>query len=162
MRQGILTFANSNGGITTLSPAQLLQIDPEHLGDSSAILKMLQQYPVGNDPAAGYDDGLNFVGYRFNAPDNLTNNAYVAKMDVHLDSAGKETLSVRGSLAGDNQVLTPESFPGEPTNNVLLNNSRGISAVFTSVLTPTMVNVASFGLTRIGLNQTGPPAPPSP
>jgi hypothetical protein len=156
MRAGDLTFANSNGNIVTLTPAQLQQIDPQHLGDSPAIIKMLQQYPVGNDPAAGYDGGLNFVGYRFNAPDNLTNNAYVGKMDFHLDSAGKETVSVRGSLAGNNQVLTPESFPGEPTNNVLLNNSRGISALLTSVLSPTIVNVASFGLTRIGLNQTGP------
>jgi hypothetical protein len=156
MRQGDLTFANTNGNIVTLTPAQLQQIDPQHLGVSPAILSMLQQYPVGNDAAAGYDSGLNFVGYRFNAPDNLTNNAYVGKMDIHLDSAGKETLSVRGTLAGNNQVLTPQSFPGEPTNNVLLNNSRGIAAVFTSVLNPTMVNVASFGLTRIGLNQTGP------
>lgn len=156
MRQGILTFANSNGGIETLTPAQLLAIDPQHLGVSPAIIKLLQQYPVGNDPAAGYDDGLNFVGYRFNAPDNLTNNSYVGKMDFHLDQAGKHTLSIRGSLAGNNEVLTPESFPGEPTNNTLLNNSRGLAAVLTSVLSPTTVNVVSWGLTRIGLNQTGP------
>ena len=72
----------------------------------------MNQYPLGNDPSAGYDGGLNFVGYRFNAPDNLTNNAYVGKMDFHLDSAGKQILSLRGSLAGNNQVLTPQSFPG--------------------------------------------------
>ena len=95
-------------------------------------------------------------GYRFNAPDNLTNNAYVGKMDFHLDSAGKHILSLRGSLAGNNQVLTPQSFPGAPINNVQLNNSRGISALYTAVLSPSMVNVAAFGLTRIGLNQTGP------
>ncbi len=77
-------------------------------------------------------------------------------MDFHLDSAGKQILSLRGSLAGNNQVLTPQSFPGQPINNVQLNNSRGISALYTVVLSPSMVNVASFGLTRIGLNQTGP------
>ena len=156
MRQGTLTFANTSGGVTTLSPAQLLAIDPQHLGESAAILSMLQQYPLGNDPSTGYDGGLNFVGYRFNAPDNLTNNAYVGKMDFHLDSAGKHILSLRGSLAGNNQVLTPQSFPGAPINNVQLNNSRGISALYTAVLSPSMVNVAAFGLTRIGLNQTGP------
>ncbi|MCU1336139.1 MAG: hypothetical protein JWO19_1720 [Bryobacterales bacterium] len=156
MREGILTFANSNGNINTLTPAQLAQIDPQHLGVSSAILNMLKQYPIGNDPSTGFDGGLNFVGYRFNAPQNLTNNSYVGKMDFHLDSAGKHTVSVRGSLAGNTQVQTPQSFPGQQINNMLLNNSRGISALYTAVLTPTMVNVAAFGLTRIGLNQTGP------
>ena len=156
MRQGILTFANSNGAIETLSPAQLQPIDPQHLGDSPTILSILNQYPVRKRAFRRYDGGLNFVGYRFNAPDNLTNNAYVGKMDFHLDQAGKQILSVRGSLAGNNQVLTPQSFPGEPTNNVQLNNSRGISALYTTLLSPSMVNVLAFGLTRIGLSQTGP------
>jgi Carboxypeptidase regulatory-like domain len=156
MRQGILTFANTSGGVTTLTPAQLKQIDPQGIGESPAILSLLQQYPVGNDPSTGFDGGLNFVGYRFNAPDNLTNNAYVGKMDFHVDSAGKHVISVRASLAGNTQVLVPQSFPGQPTNNVQLNNSRGISASYTAVLSPSMVNVATFGLTRIGLNQTGP------
>ena len=156
MKAGILTFKASDGSTTTLNPAQLAQIDPTHAGVSPSILAMLAQYPAGNDPSTGFDGGLNFVGYRFNAPQNLTNNAYVGKMDFHIDSAGKHILSLRGSLAGNNQVLTPQSFPGAPINNVQLNNSRGISALYTAVLTPSMVNVAAFGLTRIGLNQTGP------
>ena len=156
MRQGILTFANSNGALTTLSPAELKQIDPLHVGVSPAMLALLNQYPAGNDPSTGYDSGLNFVGYRFNAPQNLTYNAYVAKTDFHLDSAGKHTISVRGTLAGNSETLTPQSFPGYPVNNVLLNNSRGLAVSYTGVLTPALVNVASFGLTRIGLNQTGP------
>lgn len=156
MRQGVLSFANTNGAITKLSPAALQQIDPLHIGVSPAMLSILQSYPVGNDPSSGYDSGLNFAGYRFNAPKNLTYNAYVGKMDFHLDSAGKHTLSVRGTLAGNGETLTPQSFPGQPINNVKLNNSRGISALYTAVLTPAMVNVVSVGLTRIGFNQTGP------
>ena len=156
LRQGILTFQNTNGGITTLSPADLKQIDPLHVGVSPAILSMLNQYPLGNDPSTGYDSGLNFLGYRFNAPQNLTYNAYVGKMDFHLDSAGRHTISVRGTLAGNSETLTPQSFPGQPVNNVLLNNSRGLAVSYTGLIRPTLVNVASFGLTRIGLNQTGP------
>ena len=156
MRAGILSFANTNGATTKLTPADLKQIDPLHIGVSPAMLAILQAYPAGNDPSSGYDSGLNFSGYRFNAPKNLTNNAYVGKMDFHLDSAGKHTLSVRGTLAGNSEMLTPQSFPGQPINNVKLNNSRGISALYTAVLTPAMVNVVSFGLTRIGFNQTGP------
>ncbi|MBV9401855.1 MAG: carboxypeptidase regulatory-like domain-containing protein [Bryobacterales bacterium] len=156
MKQGILTFQNTNGNITTLRPAAMTAIDPLHIGDSAAILSMLNQFPAGNNPATGVDSGLNFSGFRFNAPQNLTYNAYVGKMDFHIDPAGKHTLSVRGTLAGNNETLTPQSFPGQPINNVLLNNSRGVAVSYTGLLTPNLVNVASFGLTRIGFNQTGP------
>jgi hypothetical protein len=155
-RQGILKFANTNGGITTLTPSDLKQIDPLHIGVSPQILTMLNQYPVGNDPASGYDSGLNFAGFRFNAPNNLTYNSYVGKMDFRLDPAGKHMVAVRGTLAGNQETLIPQSFPGQPVNNVKLNNSRGIAALYTGVLSPTIVNVASFGLTRIGFTQTGP------
>jgi hypothetical protein len=156
MRQGTLSFANTNGGITKLTASDLQQIDPLHVGVSPQILSLLKLYPVGNDPASGYDSGLNFAGFRFNAPNNLTYNAYVAKLDFHLDSAGKHNLALRGTLAGNQETLVPQSFPGQPVNSVKLNNSRGIAALYTGVLSPSLVNVASFGLTRIGFNQTGP------
>jgi ABC-2 type transport system permease protein len=43
--------------------------------------------------AYGADGGLNFTGFRFNAPNRLDNRAYVAKMDFVLDKAAKRTLS---------------------------------------------------------------------
>jgi hypothetical protein len=46
---------------------------------------------VGNDPAHGADGGLNFSGFRFNAPSHRTDRAIVAKMDFHLDTAGKHS-----------------------------------------------------------------------
>ena len=156
MRQGILTFKTADGTTQKLTPAQLQQVDPLHVGVSPGILSILNQYPDGNDASTGYDAGLNFSGFRFNAPKNLTYNAYVGKMDFHLDSAGRHMLSLRGTLAGNSETLTPQSFPNQPINNLLLNNSRGLSVSYTGVLTPSVVNVASFGLTRIGYNQTGP------
>jgi hypothetical protein len=159
MRMGNLTFASTNGAITTLTPGELKQIDPNQVGVSPTILNILNQYPIGNNPSSGYDGGLNFAGFRFNAPQNLDNNAYVAKMDFHLDPAGRHVVSVRGTLAGNSQILTPQSFPGQSNNNNLLNNSRGMSILYTSQLRPTVVNVFSFGLTRIGLNQTGQSGP---
>jgi hypothetical protein len=156
LRAGDITFQNTNGGITVLNPAEIKAIDPAHIGDSPTMLAILNSYPIGNDAAAGADSGLNFSGYRFNAPQDLTYNSYVGKMDFHLDSAGRHTVSVRGSLAGNNETVTPQSLPGEPVNNTLLNNSRGLSASYTAVLTQSLVNVAAFGLTRIGMNQTGP------
>ena len=79
-------------------PSQLPQIDPLGIGLNTAYQKILNQYPVGNDPAYGQDGGLNFSGYRFNAPDHLNDMACVAKLDYRLDDAGKHTLSMRGTL----------------------------------------------------------------
>jgi hypothetical protein len=156
MRQGILKFRTTNGGVTTLTPSDLKQIDPLHVGVSPQILSLLQQYPVGNDPSSGYDSGLNFAGFRFNAPNSLTYNSYVAKLDFRLDETGRHTVALRGTLAANSETLVPQSFPGQSVNNVKLNNSRGMSAMYTGVLSTSIVNVASFGLTRIGFTQTGP------
>lgn len=156
MRQGVLTYQTTDGTTASLDSTQLQTIDPLHLGIDRAVLSMLAQYPAGNDPSSGYDGGLNFVGYRFNAPQPLTDNAYVGRVDWHVDSAGKHTISMRGTLAGDHDTQTPASFPGQPANNVLLNNSRGLAATYTGSLTPSSVNVLTFGLTRIGDTLTGP------
>ena len=103
LKQGILTFADTNGNNYTLSPSQIKQVDPLGIGINQGYLNILKQYPVGNDPAYGTDGGLNFTGFRFNAPDALDNRAYVGKMDFILDNAAKHTVSVRGTLSNANQ-----------------------------------------------------------
>src|SRR5258708_38743333 len=77
-------------------------------------------------------------------------------MEFYIDSAGKHTVSLRGTLAGNNNIQTPAAMPGQDASNVLLNNSRGLAALYTAVLRPSLINVFTFGLTRVGLQQTGP------
>src|ERR1700678_3025205 len=115
LKQGILTFQDTNLNTYTLTPAEIKQIDPLGIGNSQAYLNILKQYPVGNDPGYGADGGLNFTGFRFNAPDALDNRAYVGKMDFILDSAAKHTLSVRGTLSNSNQDQSNAlaQFPGQ-------------------------------------------------
>ena len=101
------------------------QIDPLGIGLNTPYQKILNQYPVGNDPAYGQDGGLNFSGYRFNAPDHLNDMAWVAKLDYRLDNAGKHTLSLRGTL-GDNtidQILA--EFPGQAPASIERDNNKG-------------------------------------
>ena len=62
---------------------------------------LFKQYPAGNDPKSATDGGLNFSVLRFNAPQKLDNRAYVARTDFNLDSAGRHTLMLRGTLAGN-------------------------------------------------------------
>jgi hypothetical protein len=157
LKQGILTFQDANNNTYTLNPAQIKQIDPLGIGNNQAYLNILQKYPVGNDPAYGADGGLNFTGFRFNAPDALDNRAYVGKMDFILDSAAKQTLSVRGTLSNSNQdqPTALAQFPGQQPASELLNNSKGISATYTAILTPSLINNLTFGYTRQGLAYSG-------
>lgn len=153
LRQGILSFRTSDGTIQRLSAAEVRAVDPKGIGASPDILSLFSKYPVGNDPAAGADKGLNFSGYRFNAPFKENDNAYVAKMDFMISS--KQTLSARGTLAGNSQDAVLAQFPGQDPAAKLLNNSRGLSGVHTYVVKPNLINTLTAGITRIGLNQTG-------
>jgi Carboxypeptidase regulatory-like domain len=157
LRQGILTFAATNGNNYTLGPAAIKQIDPLHIGESQAYLNILNQYPVGNNPSYGADGGLNFTGYRFNAPDDLDSRAYVGKLDFILDSAAKQTLSIRGTLSNLNQdqATALAQFPGQSPASVILNNSKGMAATYTAILTPSLINNLTFGYTRQGLSYSG-------
>ncbi len=155
MKQGFITLKTNDGVTRTLTPDDLQAIDPLHVGVSPAMLAIFNQIPAGNDPASGLDRGLNFSGFRFNAPLKLDNKAYVAKLDFNLDKKGMHSVSVRGTLADNSQDETLAQYPGQAPATRLVNNSRGGAAVYTAVLSPKLVNVSTFGLTRIGLERTG-------
>jgi hypothetical protein len=155
LKQGILEAQLSDGSVQSIGPAQLPQIDPLGIGLNLPYQNILKQYPVGNDPAYGQDGGLNFSGYRFNAPDHLNDMAWVTKVDYKLDNAGKHNLSLRGTL-GDNtidQILG--EFPGQAPASIERDNDKGLSAHYTAILSPTLVNSLTYGYTRLGLNLSG-------
>jgi len=162
LQQGILTVQTSDG-IKTINAAGLLAIDPQHLGVNPLMLNYLRQFPAGNDPAGGADGGLNFSAYRFNAPDDLDNRAYVGKMDFILDGAARHTLSIRGTLSNSTQDRVADingtdglaEFPGQQPASKTLNNSKGLAATYTAVLRPNLVNSLRYGYTRQGVQDTG-------
>ena len=134
-------------------------MDPLNIGVNAAMLKVLNQFPSGNSPAYGQDGGLNFSGFRFNAPSHRDDRAIVGKLDFHLDSAGKHTLSIRGTLADntDDQVLA--QLPGQGPSSTLRDNSKGLSAQYTAILRPNLINVFTFGYTRFGQATSGVTGP---
>ena len=140
LRAGNLTFAMADGSIQTLTPADIRQVDPLHQGVNPNILKLLNQYPEGNSDAYGQDGGLNFSGYRFNAPSSRRDKALVGKLDFHIDPAGKHVLSVRGTLAHntDDQMLA--QFPGQAPASTLRDHSKGLAAQYTAILRPNLIN----------------------
>jgi hypothetical protein len=156
-RQGIVQVLLKDGRVARLSPADVTAIDPLHLGASSYLLNLMKQYPEGNDPSTSPDRGLNFSNLRFNAPQKLDNHAMVGRMDFNLDSAGKHTVMVRGTLNGAAQDSSTNlaQMPGQAAAQRVLDNSRGLSARYTAVLTPHAVNAFTFGYTRLGTQSTG-------
>ena len=152
-RQGIVKVLLKSGQTVQLSPADVQALDPLGIGDNSYVLNLMQQYPHGNNPLAASDKGLNFNQLLFNAPNVLNNHAQVGKMDYNLSD--KQTLSVRGTLNGASQTSGLEQFPGQSPNAVMLDNSRGLSARYTYVITPKIVNAPNFGYTRLGTSTTG-------
>jgi hypothetical protein len=155
LKQGTLLVQLTDGSVQSIGPAQLPQIDPLSIGLNLPYQKILNQYPAGNDPAFGQDGGLNFSGFRFNAPDRLNDMSWVAKVDYRLDNAGKHTLSIRGTL-GDNTVdQTLAEFPGQSPASIERDNDKGFSLHYTAILTPTLIHSFTYGLTRLGENLSG-------
>ena len=158
LRQGILSFGVTDGVnqmVQSLGPAAVKALDPLHTGFSPAMQQYLNSFPQGNDPSLSLDNGLNFTGLRFNAPLDLDQSAYVARADFNIDQARKHTLAVRGTLNSARQDLTPAQLPGQQASRQLIDNSKGIAANYTWLIKPTLINVATFGITRLGLNESG-------
>ncbi len=170
LRAGTFTFGACNDSlgvcqpgdpikIYTLTPSQVQQVDPLGIGPNASILPVLQQYKSGNNPSYGEDGGLNFSGYRFNSPFHRSDRAIVGKIDLHMDAAGKHTVSLRSTLAHNTDDQTPAQFPGQTPASTLRDNSKGFAAQYTAILSSSLINVVNFGYTRFGQSfsgQTGP------
>ncbi len=153
--QGYVNVLLKDGRTVTLTPTDVVNIDPLHIGASSYMLNLMKQYPAGNNPLGASDKGLNFNQLLFNAPNKLDNHVMVGRMDYNIDSAGKHTVMVRGTLNGAGQDTTLAQFPGQSAAARTLDNSRGLAVRYTAVISPHLVNLASYGYTRLGTSSTG-------
>src|SRR6202790_844750 len=159
LRQGNILFALADGSVQTLTPQDIRNVDPQHLGVNQAMLKVLNQYPHGNDPSYGEDGGLDFSGFRFNAASHRNDRAIVGKLDFHIDSAGKHTVSVRGTLADNTEDQILAQFPGQGPASTLRDTSKGLSAQYTWFVKPTFINVFNLGFTRFSPALSGATGP---
>jgi hypothetical protein len=156
---GICDPSKDNIFVQTINANDIQAVDPQNKGVDASILPVLNQYPNGNSPSFGEDGGLNFSGFRFNAPSHRSDHAIVGKIDVHLDRAGKHTLSVRGTLAHntDDQILA--QFPGQGPASTVRDNSKGFAAQYTAVLKPNLINVLNLSYTRFSQDWSGSTGP---
>jgi len=154
-KQGLILVQLKSGQVAQLNAQDIAAIDPLHQGASAYMLSLLKQYPQGNSPALSADKGLNFNVDLFNAPEPVNQHPMVGRMDYNIDQAGKHTIMVRGTLNYSAQVTSAAEFPGQAPAQQTEDNSRGVAVRYTAVLSPHMVNVLSYGYTRLGSNATG-------
>lgn len=145
---------NPNRRCGVLTPATLRLLDPLGVGANPAILQLFSAYPQGNDPSLSRDGGLSSIGLRFNAPQAVKRNAYIARFDLDVTGSGKHLVYWRGSLANNKEDIAPPDLPGQ-SPQLLLNNSKGYALAYTAVLSSTLANDFRLGFSRQGVETTG-------
>ncbi len=154
MGLGQLKYRNKAGGITTLSTAELNALYPAVGMNPIAIAVFAdaaKRYPA-NDTSAG--DGLNYSGFRFNAPLPVRQNAHTATLLFNLTRDASHTLFLRGNYQHDLSALRAQQFPDTPTPS-LWNHPIGFTAQHNWTATPKLVNTFRYGITREAFSQQG-------
>jgi hypothetical protein len=159
LRAGLLTYPDANGGVTTLTPLQIAQMDtrctgngtcPQGPGVNPASLAVFQQYPLPNGFNLG--DGYNTASYTFSGNTQQKQGVYVSRADFIPNE--KNRLYVRGSI--QNVVSSnPPFFPGQAANSVTSDDSRGISGNYTWLPKSNLVNNLRYGYIRQSFATTG-------
>lgn len=155
LKQGILKYVSTTGQTITLNPSDIQNLDPAHIGVNQAMLAYLSLFPTGNDASQSSDGGLTNSAFRFNAPVAQDNNIYTARVDYNLTASGSQSIFFRGSLGDIKADLIPAQFPGLAPDSTLLNNSRGFVVAYNAQIKPTVINTFRYGLTRLGIDQSG-------
>jgi len=117
-----------------------------------------QQFaPFSSDTArtspSAFDAGTNVLLYRFNAPDDSVQSIYIGRLDYNLND--RNTVFGRGTF---NRSMTPsslETLPGFNNGTTSFDDSRGFSAGWNHVFSPSVNNNLTVGLTRPSYYSTG-------
>lgn len=164
---GNLKFFDNLGNPYTLTPAQInaltvtsgslagpvVDINPVSL----AVLASAANRYKANDTTVG--DGINTSGFRFNSPTPVKQNAHTARFDWLLTNDQKHQLSLRGNYQQD-LVNTFQQFPDTPAPGTW-SHPLGIAATYTWLVSNSMTNRFSFGLTRLAFSNQGDSAEPN-
>ncbi len=154
LRNGTLTYLNTLGTHTTLTPSQIASMDqgctasgtcPNGPGVDAATLAYMRQYPISNSGNAG--DGFNTGGYVFTSPSPVSQITNIARMDYSITP--KQSFFVRGNLQSDNVAGTSQ-FPGGIPGSNTYGNSRGIAVGHIWSINDHVTNNARYGWTRFG------------
>jgi hypothetical protein len=159
LRQGYLTYANVNGGTTTLTPSIISQMDPHCSGEGTcplgagvdpAALQYFSTLPEANGNLLG--DGFNFGSYTFSSPRPQSNITSLVKFDYN--ATGRQRVFGRGNLESDN-LTGAVTYPGASPSSKTYSNNKGFAVGHTWMLTNDLVNNLRYGYIREGFSNRG-------
>src|SRR5262245_12493244 len=166
---GIIRYKTANGasdpscpagtpsGVACLTRAQISAaylaangIDP---GTNSAVFAILadaaRRYPA-NDTTTG--DGLNTGGFRFNAPNPVTQNTYIGRFDAKINE--KQNVFLRLNYQTDTSLNGVSRFPDTPAPTTW-RHPEGLAANHSWAISNTLVNNFTYGVTREAFTNGG-------
>jgi len=164
-RQGYLTYtgdtANGSTENVVLSPSQVAQLDagcqvcntaayPYGPGPDPAAQQYFNSMPLPNGQLTG--DGVNEGSYTFASPNPVSLNTMIARIDW--TPTANQHLFIRGGLQKDT-TDDVEQFPGQGPSSVNEDNSKGIIAGDTWIISPNLVNDLRYGYIRQGYSDRG-------
>ena len=139
-------------GYNVLTPDQIAQMDPQHLGVNPVVMGYFNTFPHANDSSQG--DNFNFVGYRFRGAAPNDKNWYIGRLDYKLTSNGNHSLFWRGAARNDKRS-DPPYLPGTSPLQSFTDNSNGMTVGYTATLRPTLINNFRWGYTRQSIGNPG-------
>lgn len=175
-RNGGLAYINNTPGcatnsrlnttpqcITILTPAQVAALDPQNVGANQALLSLINsRYPLPNDFTAG--NGINTGGFRFNAPSQRKDNTYTTRIDWN--ATEKQRLFGRFNIARRQQTDTvntvAQQFPEDPESGQIIVKDYAWVVGHTWTASSSIVNQATVGVSRSGLQFPAPFQPTFP
>ncbi|MFY9610026.1 MAG: carboxypeptidase-like regulatory domain-containing protein, partial [Blastocatellia bacterium] len=151
--RGEIRFPGAEGGVTTLTAADINNIFPD-VGVNSVGLEVLaeaaRKYPAN---ATTVGDGFNTGGFRFNAPTSVNFNTNIARVDYNLTSDARHMLFFRGNYQQDLVSFAPQ-FPDTPPPSFWA-HPFGFVVGHTWAVSPSLVNDFKYGLTRLAFTNFG-------
>src|SRR6266404_4480648 len=139
-------------GHFALSPAQLTQLDPLHLGPNSVVMTYLKKWPTSNSSSCG--DGFNYTCLNFSGPISDKKNEYIAKADYNITRDARHRVSLMGALRNQNSPGSP-FYLGLPASQSIVNYNKGLVANYSGVLSSTLVNNFRYGFVRESVGVIG-------
>jgi hypothetical protein len=159
--QGLVKFPNggTQGGLITLTPADIKTIFPDTGGENPAAVAALAaaaaKYPA-NDFSVGDSNPtqlLNVAGFRFNASAPVQQNSHVAKLDLNINP--KQTLFVRANVIYDHDSSVALPFFPDTLPLGLWSHPWGLTVGHTWTIRNSLVNNFHYGMTRQSFSQHG-------